>query len=102
MQFDELNGSSASKLVRDESYPIRVTLQYYKSTDNGEITRDIMSAIAKQLQASRQGSDYVGSLVTEPKGDRPTEWVNSDDGNANDGYLESAFSFVKNKLFSSS
>ena len=62
-------------IERDEKYPIRVTLQYYKSTDNGVITKEIMQAIAKQLKTSQKQSDYVGSLVTEYNSGRPTEWV---------------------------
>ena len=59
---------------RDERYPIRVTLQYYKSTDNGIITDEIMKGISQQLKTSRKHSDYVGSLVTEYNSKRPTEW----------------------------
>ena len=63
LTFDELNGLKT--IERDTRYPIRVTLQYYKSTDNGILTRDIMKAIKNLLEKSQKQADYVGSLVTD-------------------------------------
>jgi hypothetical protein len=70
LKFEELNG--LKKVERDCRYPIRVTLQYYKSTANGLLDEDIMEAIKKMLHTSRKQADFVGSLVTENTS-RPTE-----------------------------
>merc|ERR1719242_676703 len=79
LQFDELRGLLDSvkdyKLERDERYPVRVTLQYYKATDNGAVNKEIMDDIVKQLEASQKQADFMGSLVTEYDPKRPTEWV---------------------------
>jgi hypothetical protein len=73
LQFDEAKGV---ELKRDARFPIRVTLQYYKSTANGVVDEPIMSAIAAQLASSKKSADFVGSLVTG-SGDksRPTDWT---------------------------
>mmetsp|Transcript_63537 Transcript_63537/g.101111 ORF Transcript_63537/g.101111 Transcript_63537/m.101111 type:complete len:676 (+) Transcript_63537:105-2132(+) len=63
LRFEELNGMQT--IERDTRYPIRVTLQYYKSTDNGVLTMDIMKAIKTLLQKSQKQADYIGSLVTD-------------------------------------
>lgn len=63
LQFDELNG--LAMVERDTRYPIRVTLQFYKSTQNGLLDADIMGAIKKMLSTSRKQADFVGSLVTQ-------------------------------------
>merc|ERR1712083_95727 len=81
-KFDELRGlmdeDQDYKLERDERYPVRVTLQYYKATDNGAVDKEIMDDIVKQLEASQKQADFMGSLVTEYDPNRPTEWVNKD------------------------
>merc|ERR1712083_170337 len=78
-KFDELRGLLDSvkdyKLERDERYPVRVTLQYYKATDNGAVDKEIMDDIVKQLEASQKQADFMGSLVTEYDPNRPTEWI---------------------------
>ncbi len=71
LKFDELGGID---IERDERFPIRVTLQYYKSTDNGEVSEEIMKGIAELLESSQKISDFVGSLVTEDGTSRPTDW----------------------------
>ena len=80
LKFDELRGLLDSvkdyKLERNEEYPVRVTLQYYKATDNGAVNKEIMDDIVKQLEASQKQADFMGSLVTEYDPNRPTEWVN--------------------------
>eukprot|EP00485_Elphidium_margaritaceum_P008065 CAMPEP_0202702160 /NCGR_PEP_ID=MMETSP1385-20130828/15183_1 /ASSEMBLY_ACC=CAM_ASM_000861 /TAXON_ID=933848 /ORGANISM="Elphidium margaritaceum" /LENGTH=611 /DNA_ID=CAMNT_0049359753 /DNA_START=51 /DNA_END=1886 /DNA_ORIENTATION=+ len=63
LKFDELDG--LDRIERDTRYPIRVTLQYYKSTDNGVLTTDIMKAIKKLLTSSQKQADFIGSLVTD-------------------------------------
>merc|ERR1712130_462465 len=79
LQFDELRGLLDSvkdyKLERNERYPVRLTLQYYKATDNGAVNKEIMDDIVKQLEASQKQADFMGSLVTEYDPNRPTEWI---------------------------
>jgi len=72
LKFDELNGNW--EITRDDRYPIRVTLQYYKSTSNGVVTKDILEAIKNQIDSSQNQADFIGSLVID-KDDkkRPTE-----------------------------
>jgi hypothetical protein len=71
LHFSELNGLTS--IERDERYPIRVTLQYYKSTDNGVVNLEIMTAIKNMLSKSQQEADFVGSLVVDGNNNRPTE-----------------------------
>ena len=71
LKFKELNGMDT--IERDPDYPIRVTVQYYKSTINGIITKDIIKSIKKQLQSSQKQSDFIGSLVVN-NSNRPTEF----------------------------
>jgi len=79
LKFDELRGLLETvkdyKLERNEEYPVRVTLQYYKATNNGVINKEIMDDIVKQLEQSQKQADFMGSLVTEYDPKRPTEWV---------------------------
>merc|ERR1719201_927881 len=79
LKFDELRGILDDDknyiLERNEDYPIRVTLQYYKATDNGVVNKEIMDDIVKQLESSQKQADFMGSLVTEYDPKRPTEWV---------------------------
>eukprot|EP01083_Nonionella_stella_P228671 810189_1 len=82
LKFDELRGLIESDLnymlQRDERFPVRCTLQYYKATDNGVVNNSIMNDIVKQLESSQKLADYMGSLVTEYNPNRPSEWVNND------------------------
>jgi len=79
LAFDELRGlmdeDSDYALERNQEYPVRVTLQYYKATDNGAVDKEIMDDVVKQLEASQKQSDFMGSLVTEYDPQRPTEWT---------------------------
>ena len=85
LQFDELSGlldiDKDYKLKRDERYPIRCTLQYYKATDNGVVNKEIIDDIVKQLETSQKMADNIGSLVTEYNPNRSTEWVNNNNNN---------------------
>jgi len=71
LKFKELNDMDT--IERDPDYPIRVTVQYYKSTINGIITKDIIKSIKKQLESSQKQSDFIGSLVIN-NSNRPTEF----------------------------
>jgi hypothetical protein len=66
---------NALKLERDDRFPVRVTVQFYKATSNGVVSdRDLKDAKA-QIDKVYAAGDYVGSLVV-PEGarHRPTDW----------------------------
>jgi len=73
-KFDELN---YNKIERDERYPVRVTLQYYKATSNGVIDETVVEEIAVQMITARSFAEHneIGSLVTGSDSKRPTEAV---------------------------
>lgn len=60
-------------IERDEKFPVRVTVQFYKATSNGVVSEQDMSEIAAQIDRVYKQADYVGSLVTEGLTSRPTE-----------------------------
>jgi hypothetical protein len=64
-----------TRLVRDATFPIRITIQFYKATSTGEVSERDLDAIARSLESVYAHADYVGSLVL-PEGDakRPTAW----------------------------
>lgn len=64
-----------SALVRDEKFPIRITVQFYKSTSDGIVSDADLDGIGKSISSAYEHADYVGSLVIPP-GDpaRPTAW----------------------------
>jgi len=96
LMFDELRGllrdDDKYLLERDERYPVRCTLQYYKATDNGAVNKQVIGEIVTQLQASQKQADFMGSLVTEYNPKRPTEWVNKNDDEKN------AYEAIENAL----
>jgi hypothetical protein len=69
------------KLERDERFPVRVTVQFYKATSNGIIDDKDLANISRCIEAAYESSDYIGSLVvgTLEKGElkmgeaRPTQ-----------------------------
>lgn len=61
-------------IERDARFPIRVTVQFYKATSNGVISRTDVKTIQAQIKRVYKDADYVGSLVTEGYTGRPTEW----------------------------
>ncbi len=61
-------------IERDERYPVRVTVQFYKATSNGVVSEEDMADIAAQIGRVYQQADYVGSLVVEGETGRPTEY----------------------------
>ncbi|MFC2043264.1 hypothetical protein ACFLUA_03845 [Chloroflexota bacterium] len=65
------------KIKRDERFPIRVTVQFYKATSNGIVSEEDMQEIAGEIERVYSEADYVGSLVVGGGSDRPTEY----DGN---------------------
>ncbi len=69
------------KLERDDRFPIRVTVQFYKATSNGVVSEQDLDAIANTIGNVYEHADFVGSLVM-PDGDprRPTAWQNVPSG----------------------
>jgi hypothetical protein len=59
---------------RDPDFPIRVTVQFYKATSNGVVSAQDMADLRAQIDEIYAKADYVGSLVTEDKTGRPTEY----------------------------
>jgi hypothetical protein len=69
--FTEIDGLD---IERDERYPIRVTVQFYKATSNGIVSEADVQSIADQIQRVYKDADYVGSLVVDGDSERPTEY----------------------------
>lgn len=61
-------------IERDERFPVRVTVQFYKATSNGEVSAADLKAIKGQIDRVYDDGEYVGSLVTEGETGRPTEY----------------------------
>ncbi len=73
--FREIDGLS---IVRDERFPIRVTVQFYKATSNGVASDGDIAEIAAQIIRVYDDASYVGSLVCpDEKILRPTDWYHS-------------------------
>ena len=72
--FKELNGLS---IKRDDRFPVRVTVQFYKATSNGLVSDRDVQEIREQIDRIYQQGDYVGSLVSDGKTLRPTEMKES-------------------------
>jgi hypothetical protein len=70
--FTEIDGLD---IERDERYPVRVTVQFYKATSNGVVSETDMAQIGAQIGKVYQQADYVGSLVVEGETERTTEHV---------------------------
>jgi hypothetical protein len=67
--FTEIGGLD---IERDEDYPIRVTVQFYKATSDGIVTEADLAGIAESIEQVYEDADYVGSLVVDPDPDRVT------------------------------
>jgi hypothetical protein len=80
-RFAELNGQV---IERDDRFPIRVTVQFYRATSNGVVSDADLEAVNAQIQRVYEEADYVGSLVV-PEGDRhrPTDWILTNPGGDN-------------------
>lgn len=68
--FTEIDGL---EIERDERFPVRVTVQFYKATSNGVVSEADMAEIGAQIGKVYQQAAYVGSLVVEGETGRPTE-----------------------------
>ncbi len=71
--FTEIDGL---KIERDPLFPVRVTVQFYKATDNGVVSEEDMRQIKEQIDLVYKDATYVGSLVVPAGNDptRPTDW----------------------------
>ena len=61
-------------IERDPRFPVRVTVQFYKATDNGVVNAGDLQSIHAQIERVYKQSDYVGSLVTQGQTGRITEY----------------------------
>ena len=59
-------------IERDARFPIRVTVQFYQATSNGQIDAATINRLAQQINRVYAEADYVGSLVTDARAKRPT------------------------------
>ncbi len=68
----EFNGN---RLERDDRFPIRVTVQFYRATSNGLVSSADLAEVKRDIDRVYASGDYVGSLVV-PGNDRPrpTAW----------------------------
>ncbi|MFK8000181.1 MAG: hypothetical protein AB8H86_11335 [Polyangiales bacterium] len=64
------------RLVRDERFPVRVTVQFYRATSNGVISAEDMADVRRSIDRVYEDGEFVGSLVV-PRGERtrPTDWI---------------------------
>jgi hypothetical protein len=71
--FNEMGGL---ELERDDRFPVRVTVQFYKGTSNGVISDADLKEVSTAIAKVYKNADYVGSLVV-PNGPRhrPTDWI---------------------------
>jgi len=63
------------EIERDDRYPVRVTVQFYRATSNGVVSETDMADIADQINKVYKQADYVGSLVVQARIGRPTEYA---------------------------
>jgi hypothetical protein len=66
---------NALKLERDDRFPVRVTVQFYKATSNGVVSDKDLEEAKSWIDKVYAKGDFVGSLVV-PEGarHRPTDW----------------------------
>lgn len=69
--YTEIDGL---RVERDERFPVRVTVQFYKATSNGVVSAADVQEIADQIERVYADADYVGSLVVDGASERPTEY----------------------------
>lgn len=69
--FTEIDGLP---IERDDRYPIRATVQFYKATSNGVVNEGDLDEIANNIDWVYSHGDSVGSLVTEGETGRSTEY----------------------------
>ncbi len=62
------------EIERDSRFPVRVTVQFYKATSNGVVSKQDLQQIQQQIARVYKDADYVGSLVVSGDTRRPTEY----------------------------
>ncbi|MGC9502694.1 hypothetical protein [Baaleninema sp.] len=72
--FTEIDGLA---IQRDPDFPIRVTVQFYKATDNGVVSEADIADIHEQITRIYVDADYVGSLVVDDRSQRLTDYPGS-------------------------
>lgn len=65
------------EIERDPRFPVRVTVQFYKATSNGVVSKQDLQEIQQQIARVYKDADYVGSLVLSGDTRRPTEYDGS-------------------------
>lgn len=69
--FTELNHLDVR---RDTRFPVRVTVQFYKATSNGVVNDADVRQIKSDIDRVYRAAENVGSLVTDGRTGRPTEY----------------------------
>jgi hypothetical protein len=71
--FEEMR---SLRLERDDRFPVRVTIQFYRATSNGVLKEEDIREVRDQIARVYEEADFVGSLVV-PESDRtrPTDWI---------------------------
>ncbi|MDX2015828.1 MAG: hypothetical protein SFW67_36880 [Myxococcaceae bacterium] len=65
-------------LERDERFPVRVTVQFYKATSNGVVSDSDLADVERSIKRVYADGDFVGSLVvpaSQQDRQRPTSWL---------------------------
>jgi hypothetical protein len=65
-------------LERDERFPVRVTVQFYKATSNGMVSDTDLADVERSIKRVYSDGDFVGSLVvptSQQDRQRPTSWL---------------------------
>jgi len=88
--FSEINGLA---IERDDRFPVRVTVQFYKATTSGTLTDADVADIRAQIDRVYEGGNAVGSLVTDGYTGRSTEWTQEPSESAN--WADSSFGWLK-------
>jgi hypothetical protein len=68
--FTEVDGL---EIKRDERFPVRATVQFYKATTSSRLTNEDVKEMRRQIDLVYTNADFVGSLVTEGQTGRPTD-----------------------------
>jgi hypothetical protein len=64
-------------IQRDERFPVRVTVQFYKATTTGNISENDAREIKNSIESVYKQAENVGSLVTQGRTGRITEYWGS-------------------------
>ena len=76
-------------LERDPRFPVRVTLQFYKTCSTGNIDEEVVKRVAEQLNEAKGNAKAIGSLVLREDSGRSTEWQDADKSLAIPSWWES-------------